>query len=78
MSFHAIEIVDLPQPAGSLDFTGRLYPPTFCKCFYIELNHMLTMFFFSVERMKKVNANIKNPHRVGANFDRKKETSDDW
>jgi len=31
-----------------------------------------------VERMKKVNANNKNPNRVGANFDRKKETSDDW
>ena len=33
---------------------------------------------FAVERMKKVDANKKNPHRVGANFDRKKETSDDW
>ncbi|KAL9965580.1 hypothetical protein ACROYT_G029401 [Oculina patagonica] len=29
-----------------------------------------------VERMKKINN--KNPQRVGANFDRKKETSDDW
>ncbi|CAH3164253.1 unnamed protein product [Porites evermanni] len=28
------------------------------------------------ERMKKINH--KNPHRVGANFDRKKETSEDW
>ena len=32
--------------------------------------------FLSAERMKKINH--KNPHRVGANFDRKKETSEDW
>ena len=30
----------------------------------------------SAERLKKVSN--KNPQRVGANFDRKKETGDDW
>lgn len=30
----------------------------------------------AVERMKKMKN--KNPQRVGANFDRKKETSEDW
>ena len=34
------------------------------------------MFFGAVERMKKTSK--KNPQRVGANFDRNKETSDEW
>ena len=33
-------------------------------------------FLPAAERMKKVSN--KNPQRVGANFDRKKETGDDW
>lgn len=33
-------------------------------------------FLSAAERMKKVSN--KNPQRVGANFDRKKETGDDW
>ena len=41
-----------------------------------DLYNCCSCVFLSAERMKKINH--KNPHRVGANFDRKKETSEDW
>ena len=52
---------------------------TASKSHFHEINNIIQFFlefFFSVEKMKKINH--KNPQRVGANFDRKRETSDDW
>ena len=52
---------------------------TASKIRFHEINNIIQFFlefFFSVEKMKKINH--KNPQRVGANFDRKRETSDDW
>ena len=48
--------------------------------FRVKRRSIVVQFYSCVslaaERMKKINH--KNPHRVGANFDRKKETSEDW
>ena len=61
-------------------FTIPMAVATASKSHFHEINNIiqffLEFFFFSVEKMKKINH--KNPQRVGANFDRKRETSDDW
>ena len=60
-------------------FTIPMAVATASKSHFHEINNIIQFFldfFFSVEKMKKINH--KNPQRVGANFDRKRETSDDW
>ena len=60
-------------------FTIPMAVATASKIRFHEINNIIQFFlefFFSVEKMKKINH--KNPQRVGANFDRKRETSDDW
>lgn len=61
-------------------FTIPMAVATASKSHFHEINNIikffLEFFFFSVEKMKKINH--KNPQRVGANFDRKRQTSDDW
>ena len=60
-------------------FTIPMAAATASKSHFHEINNIIQFFlelFFSVEKMKKINH--KNPQRVGANFDRKRETSDDW
>ena len=60
-------------------FTIPIAVATASKSHFHEINNIIQFswnFFFSVEKMKKINH--KNPQRVGANFDRKRETSDDW
>ncbi|XP_068731972.1 centrosomal AT-AC splicing factor-like [Montipora capricornis] len=82
-----IGIVDLKQGEGNIH-TGAMPPwlqdddddnEDHGNC-AIEKNDVIgpshEAFKKHVERMKRVSN--KNPRRVGANFDRKKETSDDW